>query len=320
MKSNVSTIFLLLFALIANAQISNEGLLAYYPFDGNVLDLGPNNYDGSLASGSFGDDENGNPNAALLLNGVNDFVDLSTFAPIYRENLNKISIYFKVKFDKIDDDQTILSLGNYGESLQTNVFEIEYENNRFQIESETGTEAINHELEIDQQNALFDDQWHQILILLDGDSITYCRDNEEIFKGTYTPNESIASHLFLGCFAGSSDQPCCFFGGFIDELQFYNRLLRKEELMVSNSEIPFLNTATIFPNPANNKVNVSLGKTYGPIDAILIDAEGKSILLKTLENIDQFNINLPLQNGVYFLHLQDRNDRNRNHTYKIIKQ
>ena len=161
--------------------------MAYYPFNGNAIDSSGNNYHGNLIGGSFGEDEDGNPDAALHLNGVNEYVNLSEFAIPYRNSLNRISIYFKVKFEKTENNQTILSLGNSGENLETNVFEIEYENNRLQIESETGNNAMNHELEIDQANSLFDGQWHQILILINGDSLTYCKDNEEIYNGLYTP-------------------------------------------------------------------------------------------------------------------------------------
>ncbi|MEM9919195.1 MAG: LamG-like jellyroll fold domain-containing protein [Bacteroidota bacterium] len=320
MNTKLLTLFLLCYAFMADAQISNDGLLAYYPFDGNVQDFSTNNYDGNLASGAYGMDENGNPNAALLLNGIDDYVDLSVFAPVYRDNLNKISIYFKIKFDKEEDKQTILSLGNFGESLQTNVFEIEYENDRFQVESETGTNAINHELEIDQQNSLFDGQWHQIIILLDGERITYCRDNEEIFKGVYIPSQSISTNLFLGCFGGTSLQSCCFFGGHIDELQFYDRLLSKEELIVSNSEILLQEEASIFPNPTNHNVTINLEKQHLSIEAKLMDIQGRCVFQKRFENTKQFEIDLPYRSGFYILHLQNQSNKAENYTFKIIRQ
>ena len=41
---------------------------------------------------------------------------------------------------------------------------------------------------------------------------------------------------------------------------------------------------------------------------------------KTFENTDQFNISLPDQNGIYFLHLQVNSENNQRQTFKIIKQ
>ncbi len=218
-------ILLLLFSFALNAQISSVGLLAYYPFDGNVLDNGPDNFNGILNGGSFSEDSQGNPNSSLHLNGIDEFVDLSTFAETFRNNMNQMTIFFKIRFVEDSDDQTILSLGNHGENLMTNVFEVEYEHNRLQVETETETFAINHEFEIDQTEYLIDNEWHQIYIILNGDSLSYCRDGELIYKGTYIPSQTSAVNLFVGCFGGTGSNPCCFFGGLIDDLQFYNRIL-----------------------------------------------------------------------------------------------
>lgn len=121
---------LLLLGFLTNpliGQISNDGLLAYYSFDGNTNDSGPGGFNGIMNGGQFGADAEGNTNAALLLNGINDYVNISSFASTFRKNLGDISIFFKVKFMEQRNNQTILSLGNSGEDLFTKVFEVEYE-------------------------------------------------------------------------------------------------------------------------------------------------------------------------------------------------
>jgi len=316
--------YLLILALITTvqltAQISNDGLLSYYQFNGNAADSSGNNYNGTLVGGSFGEDENGISNSALLLNGDNEYLDLSIFAVPYRENLDQISIFFKVKFELTQNNQTILSLGNSGENIETNVFEIEYENSQFQVESETGENAINHELQIDEENTLFDNQWHNILILINGDSLTYCKDGEEIYTGLYIPSETNSSDLFLGCFGGNSTEACCFFGGFIDELQFYNRLIDKDELLVSIPEFANTIKVEVFPNPTNDVTKVKLDRTYGYVQIHLIDIQGNSLLNQELENISEFNISMPLSKGSYFLQIFTEEPRSNFKVMKIIKQ
>jgi gliding motility-associated-like protein len=188
-----------------------------------------------MNGGSFSEDSQENPNSAILLNGIDDFVDLSVFAETFRENLDQMTIFFKIRFVEEGDDQTILSLGNHGENLMTNVFEVEYEHNRLQVETETESSAINHEFEIDQTEPLFTSEWHQIYITLNGDSLSYCRDGKLIFKGIYIPSQTTSNNLFVGCFGGLGPNPCCFFGGLIDDLQFYNRIL-DEALCCSQDE------------------------------------------------------------------------------------
>ena len=214
-----------------SSQISTENLLAYYPFDGDVLDKGPNEFHGVLIGGDFVEDSNGNLNSALKFNGSSDYINLSVFAEILKDNIDEVTIYFKVKFDSDKEFQSILSLGNDGETINNNVFEIEFENDQFQVETETGTNALNHELQIDQTQFVVDQQWHQILIKINKDSLTYCRDNMLIYKDTYVPMETTTDELFIGCFDGNNPiNPCCYFDGVLDELQIYGSVdLQAEE-------------------------------------------------------------------------------------------
>ena len=66
MKTSFLSIIGFIFSLInfnvINAQISNNGLLAYYPFDSNVNDMGPSSYHGSLVGGSFVKNDSGTSN------------------------------------------------------------------------------------------------------------------------------------------------------------------------------------------------------------------------------------------------------------------
>lgn len=243
-----------------SAQISTDGLIAYYPFSNDIVDEGPNSYDGTMVGGQFTTDENGSPNAAIQFDGIDDYVDLSVFATTLRDNLPELTIYFKVLFEEFGDNQTILSLGTDGENLFTNVFEIEYEHNHFQVETEQGSGAINTELEIDQTSNLFTGEWIEIQIYVRGDSLTYCRDKEVIYDGIYVPAETTTQNLFLGGFGGSSNIPCCFFGGKLDELQFYNRRLPKDSCPAIVAE-----SAQTYVICDNSSINVN---------GIIYDAEG----------------------------------------------
>ena len=66
MRTSFLSIIGLIFSLInfnvISAQVSNNGLLAYYPFDGNVNNLGPSSYHGSLVGGSFVKNDSGTSN------------------------------------------------------------------------------------------------------------------------------------------------------------------------------------------------------------------------------------------------------------------
>jgi hypothetical protein len=245
-----------------NSQISEEKLLAYFPFNGDVLDYSQNGFHGTLIGGEFVSDLDGNANSALRFNGSSDYINLSVFAEVLKDNINEVSIYFKVKFEGSQEFQSILSLGNHGEMINNNVFEIEYENDQIQVETETGTDAINHELQIDQTEFVLDQNWHQILIKINQDSLTYCRDNVLIYKDEYIPMETTTNELFVGCFDGNNlINSCCHLSGVLDELQIYSSVDILEKDTVSfigcesdNYEIIINGTQYDITNPQGNEL------------------------------------------------------------------
>lgn len=60
---------------LLNKSIS-EGLLAYYPFQGNALDSTTNNYDGIVHGALLTTDRKGNMNASYSFDGENDYINV----------------------------------------------------------------------------------------------------------------------------------------------------------------------------------------------------------------------------------------------------
>lgn len=256
-------LFFLFFILVVGqsfSQLTSDNLVAYYPLDGDVLDYGPNGYHGMMNGGMFVADAEGVPSSALRLDGINDYVDLTSFALDFRDNLDQMTIYFLVKYESAMPNQTILSLGNYGELFSNNVFEIEFENNQFQVETEVAV-AMNVELEIDQAANIVDQNWHEVFIQINGNQLKYCRDGQLVYDGLYIPAETSTNELFLGCFDGDGSNACCHMNGVVDELQFYSSLslLVNDTLQYSGCEsdgysIAVNNTLYDINNPTGNEL------------------------------------------------------------------
>ena len=315
----IGLFIILLQTNLLTAQLSNDGLLAYYPFDGNVLDLGPSNFDGTLQGGIYSNDESGNPNSALELDGINDYVDLSTFATTYRDNTGELSVYFKIKFNEEGNNQTILSLGSSGETAATNVFEIEYENNQLQVETEVFSTTANNELQIDGQDTLFDGQWHELLFTFEGTALKYYRDNVLIFDGTYVPAETNSTNLFLGCFSGSNSSSCCFTGAEIDELQFYSRILTIDDIL-SVKEFSKNSVVKFYPNPVIDILEVELNKQFQHLNITLKNILGQTVKEFKIDNSKSFSVELNLESGLYLLDIKDLISNETVKTIKFIKK
>ena len=58
------------------AQISNEGLQAHYPFDGNANDFSDNDLNGEVIGAQLTTDRLGNLNSAYYFDGVDDYINL----------------------------------------------------------------------------------------------------------------------------------------------------------------------------------------------------------------------------------------------------
>jgi hypothetical protein len=55
----------------------NDGLVAYYPFDGNANDESSNRHDGTVNGPTLTEDRFGNANSAYSFDGVNDFIEIA---------------------------------------------------------------------------------------------------------------------------------------------------------------------------------------------------------------------------------------------------
>ncbi len=55
------------------------GLISYYPLDGNVLDMGPNGYDGTAYSVALTADRSGNPGRAYSFDGTGAYIQAGSF-------------------------------------------------------------------------------------------------------------------------------------------------------------------------------------------------------------------------------------------------
>src|SRR5215831_14686616 len=79
MRQTLSLLLSLFIAISSFSQVNlNQGLIAYYPFNGNANDASGNGNNGILQNGvSFVPDKNNNPNSAVHFDGINDFIQVA---------------------------------------------------------------------------------------------------------------------------------------------------------------------------------------------------------------------------------------------------
>ena len=70
-------VFLCVFIMFKDAYSNlDTGLVAYYPFNGDADDESGNGNNGTIYGATLATDRFGNPNSAMLFNGVDDFIEI----------------------------------------------------------------------------------------------------------------------------------------------------------------------------------------------------------------------------------------------------
>jgi hypothetical protein len=70
-----------------------SGLVAYFPFNGNVIDLSASNLSAINTNATLTTDRNGNPNSAYYFNGTNAKIEVNTFDKILGNNPFTVSFW-----------------------------------------------------------------------------------------------------------------------------------------------------------------------------------------------------------------------------------
>ena len=197
-----------------------NGLVAYYPFNGNANDeVGTNN--GTVYGATLTTDRFGNPNSAYSFNGTSAYV--KTVPPLPDMQSDSASCWINIPALPavaghvfFDGDQTpghdfmVAFLGNYTNILLTTKDDVGLEGN---VPPLTNT-------------------WFQVVVVADNSSTNVVKiwlNGQLIATSPSLGNANLGYHsqLYIGCRAIYDDG---YFKGAIDDLRFYSRALSDSEV------------------------------------------------------------------------------------------
>lgn len=281
----------LLFSLSAVAQPAfiKEGLVAYYPFNGNANDESGNSYNGQLIAGSFSPNRFGFQNGTLDLNGDNQYVSIPNFTAIDNAEQATFSCWIKSpsignKADTVGNPIFMrwLSGGSYAGAVGLIASEIKGMVTTAVIGG-FGTES--------PTAPMMSDQWQQMVIVFDGRKTNpperlkyYVNGVGGIFKDYAAANPprlgAVGTVTYIGRYAWSPTS----FKGKIDDVRIYNRALPE-------TEVKALYDYESTP-PDNSFINNSL-VAYYPFDGNANDATGNGnsgLQINTMTTANRFNV------------------------------
>ena len=281
MRKNYSLLLLaIVFTVNVMAQnipsyVPKDGLVGYWPFNGNANDESGNGNNGTVNGATLSADRNGVANSAYSFDGVSSYISIKK-----NENLNikshiSFSIWFNIKgWDKNWPDWAALlskstnpSYCNYRISIHKDFVSFIYGGKEYSIKYDPSIIKMN--------------MWNHIVVTMNGLVNIYI--NDERLTNDATNNvmyEGENMDLEFG-----RDQPGAtdYFNGQIDDIAIYNRAL-------SQQEITALYSGTPTTGLASTKVFVDAPATVNQNDTLELSISTEA--LNTADNVIAFQTDI----------------------------
>ncbi|MBK7764101.1 MAG: VCBS repeat-containing protein [Bacteroidetes bacterium] len=277
---------MLAFSTNAFAQIPTNGLIAYYPFNGDLKDETANSYDGVNNGVTFINDRFGNTNSAISFNG-SSWVVLPNQVAITGGGSR--SIFAWVKFSVL----STYSFVSTGPHTNTNGFELM--NSYPSSPTVCAFTSINNDLMPTSGANIGNNMWHFIGVTYD--SLTnnlslYVDGVLDNFTTSLIPLNTIALSNYLGrCSNPGTIASQTRYTGYMDDVSFYNRALTGLEI------------DTLFNNPNTiaNQLCFGTATNYStlsnPSDIISADFNGDGKLDIAIANYGANTFSVRLGTG-----------------------
>jgi hypothetical protein len=209
-----------------------DGLVAYYPFNGNAIDQTGNGHDGTVHGALLNTDRFGNPNSAYSFDGGDDYVQIPDAQDLGGMSSLTLAVWVKMNGDGLETEV----LNKYDHTSSSRHLGGSY---NIGIDGWGPLAVFQYATKDDyvikiSNDPLPIDLWHLIVgvytgtegsVYVDGSKVTLSRNDPE----PAGPLNSITSDLLIGC-GESSGSLYHFFSGKIDDVRIYNRALSADEV------------------------------------------------------------------------------------------
>jgi hypothetical protein len=317
------------------SYIPSNGLVAYYPFNGNAYDASGNGNNGTVNGSILTNDRFGKPSAAYSFDGSNDYIDLN-----YLDTLNNLSSFTLSAWCKSSTNNVIFGHWNSTSNptgavgLNLNIST----DNKIYIDMVAG-QSYNSNIQIDTSI------WNLICLSFDGNQ-TSNQDKIKLYlnghlisvnlNGNTVPNQigNKSNSTFFGARGIGPGGIGGYNNGLLDDIGIWNRALTEQEItslyngnicfetvrvtdtLVINvnrtgyNPITYSNTIKVYPNPANNKITIDNGdiQKMNGYSIKIINSLGQQVYQGAItQQIVSIDITQWAGNGMYYLQLTDNN-------------
>ena len=210
--------------------IPSNGLVGYWPFEGNANDVSNNLNSGMVHGATLTSDRFGNVNSAYLYNGINQWIDVANTNSLNPSNQITISVWV----------QTSVVQNNTGIVGKWNNFNGSIGNGQEQYAIQASSQGVYFDTKTSVQKNLAESNimynngnWHNYVGVWDGTIMKLYRDS--ILVNSTSQLGLISSFnqkLEIGRYAGGQGNGLNqnYFNGKIDDIGIWNRALNQQEI------------------------------------------------------------------------------------------
>ena len=276
------TLFLLLlFSHTALSQINlNQGLLAYYPFNGNANDASGNGNNGIPMNGvQLTTDRFGNPNSAYYFDGVSGYISVPNSTNLNPQNAFSIALYFN---PARNGTQNLIGKIAYTGGVATQ-FQMAMDFNLYpgvlfgvNPASNGCTGVPLNASYVNTNSSIVPDQWYCVVGTFDNGIMKIYLDGiliQTINAGFTNLNQCSNADIQIGKWW--SGYPLLYQGK-IDDIRMYGRALTQDEVTAICSQEAGIGgiinayTPVLSLNTCNNKINVEDASAFNVGDTVLV--------------------------------------------------
>jgi len=288
-----------------------------YPLNGNAQDFSGNDYHGTVFGAVPDLDRFGNPGGAYLFDGIDDFISIDTNLSNYLPN-NEITIAFWAKTLTFKTNSPFLLVPDNA-SDRLNIH-IHYDHNSVPaFFLDYGNISSGGRLA--HLNVPFVSLWEHFTFVVteSGDSMCYYKDGiVQFVKQGMSP--LINKNKILNVGGGMAGAVNLHYSGLLDDVQIFDVALNAQEIFnnytqglvcetKSGLNTISESTISIYPNPANEIINVNSNFAVDEYSIEIIDITGRSISqIPYSANNSNLQIDIStLTKGLYFIKLNNGN-------------
>lgn len=279
--------------VVLNFSLFSQGLQLHYTFNNNATDMSGNNLNGTVIGALSAADRGGNLNAAYYFN-AGDYIEIPN-SPLIKPDF-PFSISLWMRGNLLSSQASILYASDQTPGLYSGFWISYLTDGRISASyGDGGGPSPDNRVSKHSVETITDSGWHNIIAIFHGEDdielFIDCRSQDGIYSG------SGSGLVDLGNTGAIATRNGLQHFGHIDDVHVYDMALnsfQQDSLCnatvltgtVGLDEAWEDQSLTVFPNPANETINISLSEQEANYEFTIFDQQGRLVLTSQTSSID----------------------------------